>query len=275
MPDSNLPDEHEDAVTRAELIATVERSPAAATAHDRAGWVDLFTADGLVEDPVGSRPHRGPAALTRFYDTFIEPRAITFHRDVDIVVGHTVLRDLELEVSLGAVMLRIPAYLRYDVHTEGDERKIERLQAYWELPAMISTFARSGAAALPAGLALSRGLLANQGVPGAMGFLSGLGGVGAKGKRTVVRLIADAAAGDQVAVRRTVGDGCDVTLGDHTRLSTSELVARLSGASWQKVVAAGDTVAVGIQRDGRRSVLLAGVRTRPSRVVSVRLYTED
>ncbi|WP_428339317.1 hypothetical protein [Mycobacterium sp.] len=39
------------------LLAAVERSPAAAAAHDRRGWVGLFTDDGRVEDPVGSRPH--------------------------------------------------------------------------------------------------------------------------------------------------------------------------------------------------------------------------
>ena len=38
---------------RAHLIAAVERSPQAAAAHDRVGWVGLFTADGRIEDPVG------------------------------------------------------------------------------------------------------------------------------------------------------------------------------------------------------------------------------
>jgi hypothetical protein len=28
------------------------------------------------------------------------PRNITFHRDVDVVVGNTVVRDLELEVTM-------------------------------------------------------------------------------------------------------------------------------------------------------------------------------
>lgn len=71
----------------AELLAAVEQSPAAAAAHDRAGWAGLFSADGRVEDPVGSRPHVGPDQIGRFYDTFIGPRDITFHRDLDIVHG--------------------------------------------------------------------------------------------------------------------------------------------------------------------------------------------
>lgn len=67
---------------RDELLAAVERSPQAAAAHDRAGWVGLFTGDARVEDPVGSQPQVGHEAIGRFYDTFIGPRDITFHRDL-------------------------------------------------------------------------------------------------------------------------------------------------------------------------------------------------
>ncbi|HEY9303078.1 MAG TPA: ketosteroid isomerase family protein, partial [Mycobacterium sp.] len=84
--------------TESALLAAVERSPHAAAAHDRAGWVGLFTPDGRVEDPVGSRPHVGPSEIGRFYDTFIGPRDIAFHRDLDVVVGPSVVRDLDLEV---------------------------------------------------------------------------------------------------------------------------------------------------------------------------------
>jgi hypothetical protein len=73
-----------------DLLTVVERSPQAAAAHDRAGWVGLFTADGRIEDPVGSRPHIGLTQIGRFYDTFIGPRDIIFHRDLDIVRGAVV-----------------------------------------------------------------------------------------------------------------------------------------------------------------------------------------
>lgn len=52
---------------RERLLAAVERSPHAAAAHDRAGWVGLFTGDGRVEDPVGSRWNlmsRGPMKVS-------------------------------------------------------------------------------------------------------------------------------------------------------------------------------------------------------------------
>src|SRR6185369_1775072 len=120
-------------VTRAELLAAVERSPAAAHAHDRAGWIALFTDDACVEYPVGSTPHCGRRGIERYYDTFIGPRDVTFHPDVDVVAAPTVIRDLELEVTMPpGLVLRIPAYLRYDLRPERGELKITRLQAYWE-----------------------------------------------------------------------------------------------------------------------------------------------
>ena len=120
------------------LLAAVERSPQAAAAHDRTGWVGLFTVDGRVEDPVGSRPHAGPVEIGRFYDTFIGPCDIAFHRDLDIVRGSSVIRDLDLEVAMGpAVTMTIPAFLRYDLREVDGDWKVMTLRAYWELPAMV------------------------------------------------------------------------------------------------------------------------------------------
>jgi hypothetical protein len=89
------------AAVNAELLAVVERSPTATDVHDRSGWVGLFTADARVEDPYGSRPHVGTEEIGRFYDTFIGPRQIIFHRDVDLAAGPAVVRDLMLEIVMG------------------------------------------------------------------------------------------------------------------------------------------------------------------------------
>jgi len=273
------------APTRAEVLAIVERSPAAIGAHDRDAWVGLFTPGGRVEDPVGASPHRGRAAIERFYDTFVGPRDITFHRDTDFVVGSTVVRDLDLEVSMAdSLVMRIPAYLRYDVERKNVERKnveasdgelrIARLQAHWELPAMVMQFAKSGLAAVPAGLSLSRGLLANQGPGGTVGFLSGFRGVGARGKRHLTGFLDDACAGDEVAVRRRLSDRVLITLGDDARLATSELVSRLAGAHPRKLIAAGNTVAARIESRARRQVLIAEMRSGPLAIGRIRLFTE-
>jgi hypothetical protein len=198
---------------RADLLAVVEQSAAAAGAHDRAGWVGLFTADGTVEDPVGSRPNRGQAALRRFYDTFIGPRDITFHRDTDLMIGQTVIRDLELEVTMASsLVMRIPTYLRYDVDFDGGQLKIARLQAHWELPAMVLQFARGGRAVIPAGMSLTRALLGNQGLSGTAGFLSGFRGVHGRGKRHVTQKTQIRPPGaDGRRGRETVSTPCLIT----------------------------------------------------------------
>ena len=97
--------------TRAELLAAAEKSAVAVGAHDRRAWVGLFTPGGQIEDPVGSRPHRGGRAIERFYATFIGPRNITFHPDADVVVGNTVVRDLELEVTMADSLVTADPHL--------------------------------------------------------------------------------------------------------------------------------------------------------------------
>lgn len=261
------------APTHADLLAAVERSPAAAGAHDREGWVGLFTADARVEDPVGSRPHCGRAQIERFYDTFIGPRDITFHRGADAVAGSTVVRDLTLEVRMGAwVTMMIPAFLRYDLD---ESLKIVRLQAFWELPTMVWQFARSGVGAVPAGLQLSRALLRNQGLTGAAGFLAGFGGATNRGKRHLAGLLDDACAGDQVAVKRRLADTDQLTRGDDERIGTSELVSLLHGARWDGMIRAGRFVVARVHRDGHRLVLFGEIETGPTRIGAVRVFTDE
>ena len=271
-------------VTRTELLAAVERSPLAAGARDRDGWVGLFAADATIEDPVGSVPHRGRARIARFYDTFIAPRDITFHPRTDVVAGSTVLRDVTLEVRMGAsVTMMIPAYLRYDLD---HELRIRRLQAFWELPAMARQFARNGAAALPVGAELARALLRNQGRSGAAGFLAGFGGVGSRARSLFGGLLDDACAGDEIAVRRRLHDSVEVTRGDAHRVGTSDLTALLRGARWDGMVRAGNHVAARVEREGLRGVLLGEVHTRPApgqrsrlpqrrEIRAVRVFAED
>ena len=137
------------AFTRADMLAAAARSPAAAGARDRTAWVGL--SNGRVEDPVGSTQHRGIAVIGRFLDTFVGPRDIRFHPDVDIVVGPTVVRDGELEVTMAStVTLRVPGYIRYDLQDDAGELKIAALSAFWELPAMVGQFLRVGIRAVPA-----------------------------------------------------------------------------------------------------------------------------
>src|SRR3984957_17577298 len=196
---------------RESLLAAVERSPQAAAAHDRQAWVGLFIGEGRIDDPVGARPHVGRAQIGNFYDTFIGPRDIKFHRDLDIVFGTVVLRDLELEVTMGsAVTMHIPAFLRYDLREAHGEWRIAELRAYWELPAMMLQFLRTGSRAMSPALQMSRDLLVIQRLRGTAGFVSGFRRVGARHKRLVQTFLDALAHGDKAAAANLLSDSAAV-----------------------------------------------------------------
>ncbi len=260
--------------SRSALIDVVDRSPLMAADHDRAGWVGLFTDDGRVEDPVGSRPHVGPQQIGRFYDTFIAPREIVFHHEADIVSDTTVIRDVVLEVGMGPVVtMRIPAVLRYDLREIDDAWRIERLRAYWELPAMMVQFACNGAAAGPQALELSRALIRNQGWRGSLGFASGFRGARFRGKRTVRGFLDAVAAGDQLRAWRALGSGALITRGERNPLKFGAFSEELAGASWTKVIAAGSSITA--SRSGARpGVLIAELGNAGGEITRVRYFAE-
>ncbi|WAC93745.1 ketosteroid isomerase family protein [Mycobacterium sp. Aquia_213] len=258
---------------RESLLAAVERSPRAAAAHDRAGWVGLFTEDGRIEDPVGARPHLGRIQIGNFYDTFIGPREIKFHRDLDIVFGTVVLRDLELEVSMGsAVTMYIPAFLRYDLREANGQWQITHLRAYWELPAMMLRFLRSGAQALSPALALSRDLLGNQGLSGTAGFMSGFRRAGARQKRLVQTFLGAVSRGDTLAAAHALSPSATITLGETDPLDIAEFAAELNGANWTKMNGAGSTVTVSLNSSHGRGIMFADLSRRGKAINQIRYF---
>jgi hypothetical protein len=257
---------------REDLLAAVERSPQAFTVHDRDSWVGVFSTDARVEDPVGSRPHVGYEQIYRFYDTFIGPRDIKFHRDLDIVFDTVVLRDLELEVSMGStVTMYIPAFLRYDLREANGHWRIAELRAYWELPAMMLQFLRTGWRAASPALQLSRGLVVNQGLRGTAGFMAGFRRVGARHKKLAETFLGAVARKDQPALR-ALSPTAPITLGDNDPLDLAELVEQLNGASWTKVISAGRTVAVSLNSGHGRGIIFADVAWRANAINQIRYF---
>lgn len=239
-----------------DLIAVVEQSPAAAASHDREGWVGLFTPTGRIEDPVGARPHIGRDQIERFYDTFIGPRDITFHRNFDIVSGTTVIRDLDLEVSVSPNRsMTISAVLQYDLDTTGDMVKIDRLRAYWELPTMMLQFARLGPVAVPAGIALASALLRHQGISGTLGFAHGFRSTGRRGKATATTFLEHLVRGRTGVADRLLRAA--ITTDDGRSLTIDELGDRLRGAVATRVIAAGRTVVISAESAQGNAVLFA------------------
>lgn len=256
-----------------DLLAVVEESPRAAAAHDRDGWVGLFATDGRVEDPVGSSPHIGPAQIGRFYDTFIGPRDITFHRDLDIVRGPVVIRDLQLEVVMGsAVTMHIPAILRYDLRQTEGQWKLARLRAYWELPAMMRMFLRNGVRALPAAGQLTWSLLRNQRPIGIAGFAAGFRRPGSRPKKLVETFVAAMASRNPALAMRALSPGATITYGDDVPTNAAELSEHLDGACPTKIIGAGATVAVSVGSGHRRGVLFFGLAQRGAVITEIRYF---
>jgi steroid delta-isomerase len=66
------------------ICETIERYQKTFSANDRDGWLALWADDGVLEDPVGSAPRRGRAALEAFWD---EIHAGDTHGTVAMVQG--------------------------------------------------------------------------------------------------------------------------------------------------------------------------------------------
>lgn len=242
------------------LVAFVSQSPLLCQAHDRAGWVGLFARDGEVNDPVGSRPHRGREAIERFYDTFIAPNHIAFAVEHDIVRGMSVMRDLVLTSTMSTgLAIPVPMHLRYDLVEEGGVLKIRRLFAHWELPVLLLRQLGTVKGWVTS-MQLTPSLLRHQGVGGLMGFMRGLGGRGRRGKPVAEEFLAAASHGDAGAME-LLAPG-----------TPPELAAQLRGARYRKFLASGDYVTATVEMGQRRGVLVLHFGETSRRISGVELF---
>lgn len=241
-----------------ELLDLVRQSPAAVAAKDRAGWVALFAHYSIVEDPVGSRPHlsgvydrgtgkRGSGPLERFYDTFIAPNTIVFHVHNDVVCGDTVVRDLDIEISMGSrVRVVVPMHLLYETVLQEGEPRIFRLAAHWEFLPMVKQAAAFGWDSVGTLSALGWRMLRLQGLGGTLGFCQALGSVGAWGKAMVEEFVHAYNIGNGVSLQALfAAPEIDVAWPVPGRLrSVDDLLARYQGQRLQvdKLLAAGHAV---------------------------------
>lgn len=211
------------------LIELVERSPALASAHDKAGWLELFADGAVVEDPVGTAPHQKGSRyrgdddeLGRFYDTFIAPNEIRFEVREDILAPPEVVRDVVIHTRLGSGLdLSVPARLLYEVTSRRGGLQIARLAAHWELRRMSVRALRSGSRGLATSVALTRRLLSFQGLRGTLAYSRGLAsGIFGRGPQTAERFRAAVAARDPAGIAALFLDG-----NGHIELPRGELLA--------------------------------------------------
>lgn len=194
---------------RDRMLEAVEASPRRVAAHDKAGWLELFAHDAVIEDPVGSAPHRkgrrvqgGDDELGRFYETFIAPNEIRFEVLEDLVAAAEVVRDVRIHTKLSTgLAIVVPAYLVYELVDEDGEVRISRLAAHWELARLSAQALRSGARGLATMAGLGARMLRLQGAVGVLGYSQAmLAGIGRRGVQAAEALAAAASRRDAATV---------------------------------------------------------------------------
>lgn len=254
------------------LLAAVAQSPKLVALHDRAGWCGLFAADGQINDPVGSRPHEGRAAIERFYDTFIAPNTLSFNVEHDVVCGMSVMRDLEiLSVMSSGLRICVPMHLRYDLVDEDGALKIRRLYAHWELPAMLLQ-QLSSVTGVWTSFQLTPRLLRHQGVGGLVGFMRGIGGSGRAGKRTAEAFLTAMSRSDAAAGAACLAEGCTLEVPPGTTAALPELAAGLRGLTFRKLLGAGNFATATVLIGPRRGVALFRFDQGPDKISSLHIF---
>jgi steroid delta-isomerase len=114
------------------------RSMEAVEAGDREGWLGLFAAEAVVEDPIGESPldpsgrgHRGRDAIATFYDTVIGPNEVTFRIDQSWAAGDEVANVGTITTKMGdGTVVHTDGVFTYRVNENGE---VVALRAYWEM----------------------------------------------------------------------------------------------------------------------------------------------
>ena len=236
----------------AEVMQLVRASPAAVADQDKQRWLALWARNYVLEDPVGSRPVRG-AALSRFWDTFIDGNDIRFEVHADFRAGDRVLRDVTIRTVLptgaGATT---PAHLLYELVCEDGRLRIRRMAAHWEVWPVYRQLLRPTGPHLRAVNAMTGRMLRHLGPTATVRFAGALRSVGDRGRSAVRQLVDAAGAGD----------------GDALHVLGGVVPTRLT-----KVIASGDVVTASGEVGGRPAAVVASIDRRTGAVASAQVFT--
>ena len=166
-----------------QLLDTVLRSPIVVGKHLKNEWLNLFSNNGSVEDPVGTSSHSGKKDLSGFWEVFIASVNVTFIAKFNIVIEDSleVIRNVNISATLTSGVRTIqPAIILYKLVLEGDSYKIQSLQAHWVLmDRILETLGqKSGFSSI---IEMGYTLLKNFGISGALGYMKGFSGVHTEG----------------------------------------------------------------------------------------------
>ena len=106
-------------------------------AGNRAGWIDLFSDDAVIQDPVGVSPldptglgHRGKEAIGRFWDVTVAPSAMRLEIVHSFPCANECANLVRMEKDLPNGKLF--EHLMIVVYRANEAGKIVSLKAYWE-----------------------------------------------------------------------------------------------------------------------------------------------
>lgn len=114
----------------ASVRALLDRYCEAMSRHDRDAWLDCFADDATQEDPVGTPPNVGKAAIAGFFDAQAVPVRIFVTQD-PLVVGDEVLAFFAAEAEMNGTTMLLPRIVDHIVLTP-DGTRFARLRAFFD-----------------------------------------------------------------------------------------------------------------------------------------------
>jgi steroid Delta-isomerase len=112
------------------------RSITCAESKDREGWLALWAADGVIQDPVGVSPldpegqgHKGIEAITAFYDKVIAAADLRFQIRQSFACGDECANVGTITTRLGTLVSRTELVMVYCLNASGE---LASLRAFWE-----------------------------------------------------------------------------------------------------------------------------------------------
>ena len=117
-------------------VAANMKSIELAMTKDRAGWLDLYADDAILQDPVGKSPfdqsgkgHIGKEAIGKFYDMVIGQSNLKMTVQKRIISGDRAVAVFQTaDNELNGMKFQVEMIAIYEMNDDG---KIQRMSAYW------------------------------------------------------------------------------------------------------------------------------------------------
>ena len=97
---------------------------------NKPAWLDLFTEDAVVEDPVGKPPHQGKKALSAWWDETI---AKTHSFKAEVILSRTCGKECacSLKFSVTAFTLLEISIELISIYKMNDDHKLASIRSFW------------------------------------------------------------------------------------------------------------------------------------------------